>query len=124
MTYTKLFGFGLILTVVLVIVKTILFGWFAWADSLMLHLFYWILVDVLSVALVRRLGVITLLESLIVVVLWLFLELMGDILVSGPVAGFAVLVDANFAVGYVVLVAGMLLFHKKRHVQRRRDLGA
>lgn len=122
MTYTKLFGFGLILMSVLVLVKTIFFGWFAWSDSLGLHLFYWVLVGVLSVALVRRLGVITLLESLIVVVLWLFFELLGDILVAGPVAGFGVLVDANFAVGYVVLVASMLLFHKKRHVHRRREL--
>ena len=108
--------------VVLVLVKTIFFGWFAWPDSLALHLFYWVLVAVLSVALVRRLGVITLLESLIVVVLWLVLELLGDMAVTGPVAGFGVLVDANFAVGYIVLVSSILLFHKKRHVHRRKEL--
>ncbi len=122
MTYTKLFGFGLILMTSLVLVKTIFFGWFAWTDSLALHVFYWAFVAVLSVALIRRLGVITLLESLVVVILWLVFELVGDILVTGPVVGFGVLVDANFAVGYVVLVSSMLLFHKKRHVHRRREL--
>lgn len=124
MTYTKLFGFGFLLACVLVLVKTIFFGWFAWADSLMLHILYWLLVAVLSVALVRRLGVITLLEGLVVVVVWFCLELMGDIIITGPIAGFGVLVDANFAVGYVVLVGSMLLFHKKRHIHRRRGLNS
>jgi hypothetical protein len=122
MTYLKLFGFGVGLAVVLVVTKILFYGWFAWADNVTLHFVYWLLVVVLTAALVRRLGLITVLEAVVVFVLWLLLELIGDIAVAGPVVGFRVLVDSNFAVGYLLLVGSVLLFHKKRHVHRRREL--
>lgn len=124
MTYSKLLGYGLLLAAFLVFLKTLFFGSFAWNGALGLHLFYWILVVVVTTALVRRLGVITLLEAVLVLVVWLFLELLGDALFAGPIAGYSVFTDPSMLFGYALLPISIILFHKKRHVQRRKDSSA
>jgi hypothetical protein len=55
-------------------------------------------------------------------VLWLFLELVCDVAIAGPLAGFGVLIDVRFLFGYFLLLMSVLLFHKKRHVHKRREL--
>lgn len=124
MTYTKLFGFGLIYAAVLVSLKTWFYGSFTWADSFGLHAVYWAVVVVGATALVRRLGVITVIEAVVVMALWFIFELIGDVAVSGPVSGWGVLIDGNFLFGYFLLFMSVLLFHKKRHVQKRRQQAA
>lgn len=122
MTYKKLFGFGILLTTVLVILKVIFFGYFTWSGSFDLHIVYWLVVWVLSTALVRRLGTITMLEAVVVMVLWLILQLIGDGAVATPVLGWKVLIDPSFALGYFFMPLAIFLFHKKRHVERRQQL--
>lgn len=122
MTYKKLFGFGLLLTAVLVILKIIFFGYFTWTESFNSHVLYWLVVWVLSTALVRRLGVITMLEAVVVMVLWLILELIGDSAIAGPLVGWRILIDPNFALGYLFMPLAIFLFHKKRHVVRREQM--
>ncbi len=122
MTYKKLFGFGILLAAVLVILKIVLFGYFTWAGSFDLHVVYWLIVWVLTTALVRRLGFITMLEAVVVMVLWLLLELIGDGAVATPMVGWRVLIDPSFALGYLFIPLAIFLFHKKRHVERRQQL--
>lgn len=122
MTYAKLFGFGLLLALVLVVLKTIFFGWFTWSETSILHLIYWGAGFVLTPALVRRLGVITILEAIIVMILWLILQVIADVIIAIPIVGWRVMIDGYFAVGYLVPPAAIFLFHKKRHVHRRKEL--
>lgn len=124
MTYAKLFGFGLTLAAVLVILKTVFFGFFTWEDTALLHYIYWGVAAVLTPALVRRLGVITILEAMVVAVLWLVMEVVGDVILAAPIAGWRVLVDSNFAVGYLIPPVTIFMFHKKRHVHVRKQLAA
>lgn len=121
MTYKKLFGFGILLTTVLVILKIIFFGYFTWAGSIQLHILYWLVVWILAIALVRRLGFITMLEAVVVMVLWLIIQLIGDGAVATPMLGWRVLVDPSFALGYLFMPLAIFLFHKKRHVERRQQ---
>lgn len=120
MTYTKLFGYGLFLVAVLVFLKIVFFSFFTWGDTTSLHFFYWGCIAVLVAALVRRLGVITLLEALVVTVLWILFAIIADVALSGPLAGWGVLADPDFAIGYLVLIFAVMAFHKKRHVHRRQ----
>ncbi|MBL8031626.1 MAG: hypothetical protein JNK33_04870 [Candidatus Doudnabacteria bacterium] len=124
MTYAKLFGFGFILVAVLVVLKTVFFGFFTWEETALLHYIYWGVAAVLTPALVRRLGVITILEAIVVAVLWLVMEIIGDAIVAAPIAGWRVLVDPNFAIGYLIPPLVIFMFHKKRHVHVRKQLAA
>lgn len=122
MTYTKLFGFGILLAGVLVVLRIIFSGYFTWADSFQLHVVYWLVVWVLATALVRRLSVITMLEAVVALVLWLIFMILFDVAIAGPVIGWGVLIDPNFALGYLFMPLAVILFHKKRHVARREQL--
>lgn len=124
MTYAKLFGFGFILAAVLVILKTVFFGYFTWENTAGLHYVYWLVAALLTPALVRRLGVITILEAMVVAVLWLIMEILGDLIIAAPVAGWRVLVDPNFAIGYLIPPLAIFMFHKKRHIHVRKQLVA
>lgn len=124
MTYAKLLGFGFILAAVLVVLKTVFFGYFTWEDTAALHYVYWGVAALLTPALVRRLGVITILEAMVVAVLWLVMEIIGDLIIAAPIAGWRVLVDSNFAIGYLIPPVIIFMFHKKRHVHVRKQLAA
>ena len=124
MTYVKLFGYGLGLAAFLVVTKSVFYSFAAWETSFLIHALYWVVVGVAAVFAVRQLGAITVLEALIVLVLWLVLELLGDVLITGLLVGYKVLVDPNMAVGYVVLASAIIFFHHKRHIARRKELAA
>lgn len=122
MTYFKLLGFGFILAAVLVVLKTVFFGYFSWEDTIALHYVYWGVAALVTPALVRRLGVITILEAIVVAVLWFIMQLIGDLIIAAPIAGWRVLLDVDFAMGYLIPPIVIFLFHKKRHVHVRKQL--
>lgn len=122
MTYAKLFGYGLMLALVIVCIKSICYSLTVWDTSFVLHCVFWLLVIGSTVVAVRKLGAITVLESLVVLVLWLIFHVLFDLIFTGVLVGYSILVDPNMAVEYVLFAAVIIIFHNKRHVVRRKEL--
>ncbi len=124
MTYAKLVGFGLLLALGLSAMKAVFFTLAVWETVFLSHVLLWVLVVAATIAAVRQLGYITVLEALVVLVVWLIFHILMDVAIAGPLAGFALLVDPGMAVGYVLFASSIILFHSKKHVQRRKQLAS
>jgi len=79
---------------------------------------------ILSVALVRRLGVITFLEAIFIAVFWFLMDLVVDSLITAPLVKEPVFSTWALWLGYLVMMIFVFLFHKKRHVHIRKEQAA
>lgn len=122
MTFKKFFGFGFFLAIALVGVKVFLYQSFDWENNAIVHYLFWGIGFVLSTALIRRLGIITFLEAIVVIGVWLFLCLFFDLIVTASIVGFKIFLNLNFLLGYLFIIIGMFFFHKKKHVHTRKVL--
>lgn len=122
MTFTKLFGFGLVLSLLLVAVKVFLYRTFNWEDVVIPHYFFWGMSFIASIVTIRMLGDISYLEAIMVSGVWLFMWLILDVIISARLLGYEIFLDPFFLINYLVVTLGMFLFHKKMHVAVRRRL--
>ncbi len=119
MTSGKLIGYGIALTLILTTVKLVFYR-FLNADSLIILLVVYLFQIVLTTALVRRLGIINYLESLVVIVFWLLFSLFYDIVAIGMGYGLEPYTQLRFWLMYPIMALSIFLFHKKRHVDIRK----
>lgn len=124
MTFTKLIGFGILLAVVMSAVKVFFYQSFNWDDSTVVHYVFWLIAASFSVALIRRLGVITFLEAIVVCSLWIFFQLIVDLAVTASITGYRIFISPAFLIGYLIVIVAMFVFHKKRHVHIRKEMRA
>ncbi len=119
MTSGKLLGFGIALSLILTTVKLVFYR-FLNTESLIILLFIYLLIVVLTIASVRRVGIINYLESVVVMVFWLFFGLGFDIFAIGMGFGLDPYTHITFWLMYPLVLLTIFLFHKKRHVDIRR----
>lgn len=80
----------------------------------------WLAVALISIACSRRLGVISYVEALLVLTMWLILSLILDVLVIATIAGNGIYHHLYLWLSYLVMMVTVFLFHKKRHVEVRK----
>lgn len=85
---------------------------------------YWILTAVITAALVRRFGHISFLEAFIVAVVWTLGNLLLDLILLSPYTGLSIFSAAEYWWGFLIMAAAIMVFHKKRHIQIRREMHA
>lgn len=123
MTVTKLIFFSFLQWVFYTLLKVWFFRF--WSPEYFFHsLLYWLVVAVIAAALVRRIGVINYLESFFLVIVWLLSGLLMDLLVTAIFTGLQMFGRVEYWVGYFVMFVAIVLFHKKRHIQVRKELHA
>lgn len=122
MTFTKIITFGLFLGIVLAAAKIFLVQSFEWDTTPIAHYILWAIGSFFSVALVRRLGVITYLESFIVMGFWLIFLLIIDGVLVGYLVGYHMFATIPFWLSYLVVLLSIFLFHKKRHIAKREEM--
>ena len=93
-------------------------------DTLILQIVYAFFVFVIAMACARRLGVINFLEAMLATIIWVIGLLVGDFLFTQMVLGKEIFQHVVLWAGYVVAAVAIFLFHKKRHIQIRRELAA
>lgn len=119
MTSGKLIGYGIALSLILTTLKLIFYR-FLNTESIIILLVVYLLLMVLTIASVRRVGIINYLESIVVIVFWLGFGLIFDIFAIGLGYGLEPYTHITFWLMYPLLVLTIFLFHKKRHVDIRR----
>lgn len=122
MTFSKILGFGLLLGIIMSAVKIFFYQSFNWEEGTTVHYIFWLLAACISVALIRRLGIISFLEAIVVSGVWIFMHVLIDLLITASVVGIRVFIDIPFLIGYFIIIVAMFIFHKKRHVHIRREM--
>ncbi len=120
MTFSKFFGFGILLAITTALL-TVFLNMYVNIAPLALNIIVWFLVLILAIALVRRLGVLNFLEGLLVFAVWLFFRAFTDILITAPLLGLGMYGKSQIWISYLILFVGVFFFHKKRHVHIRKE---
>ena len=119
MTSGKLIGYGVVLSLILTTLK-LFFYRFLNTESVIILIVIYLLLMVLTIASVRRVGIINYLESIVVMVFWLGFGLIFDLFAIGLGYGLEPYTHITFWLMYPLLLLTIFLFHKKRHVDIRR----
>ncbi len=110
-----------IVQVLLMITKVIFFR-FLNTDLLPILILYYFILAVISIAVVRRLGVLNYFEGILVTIIWLVLNILIDLLITQAIIDNGVFSNVHFWISYLVLPLTVLIFHKKAHVETRKAL--
>lgn len=89
-------------------------------ESLYIVYTMWALLALISIACVRRVGVINYIESVLVLVIWIFSGMFLDLLILYSLEGPDIYRHLYLWGTYLVIGLTVFLFHKKRHVEIRR----
>jgi len=123
MTAKKFFLFLILQLLLLLGIKLLFFKAFGITDVFMEYA-YWALIAVVVVAMARRLGVMNYLEAIFVAVTWFLANLFFDLIITGALLGYSMFTRWQLWVGYLIMMLSIFVFHKKRHVQIRKEQAA
>ncbi len=118
MTTGKFFTFSLLAVILTTAVK-LFFLLYLNIDNYYIVYLMWAAIGLITIACCRRLGVISYLEAVLVLVLWLIAEAFVDLLIISTITGPGVYSHLYLWISYVVMMVFVFLFHKKRHVEVR-----
>ncbi len=88
-------------------------------DNIYIVYVMWLAVALVSIACSRRLGVISYVEAVLVMGVWLALSLVLDVIVIATIATNDIYHHLYLWISYLVMALMVFLFHKKRHVEVR-----
>lgn len=123
LTFARLFGFGFLLWLTAAVLKWLAFSVFA-PETAFVKWAYIFLILVFTVAYTRRTGVLNFFEALFIFITWLILSVISDSLVLSNLLGIGVSGKLLVWVGHLVMFFGIIIFHKKRHVEIRKAHGS
>ena len=119
MTITSLL-IGTIIGQVLYVITKIVFIDYLNFDSAIIFWLFFILIIVETIAVVRRMGVLNLFESLFLSGVWLVVSLLVDLVITTSVLGRESYSHIYFWLTYVLMVVVIMGFHKKAHIEARK----
>lgn len=123
MTFRKLFSTLIVLWILLAAVKYIFFRYFN-LDTLVLKIIFGILVFGFSEALTRRLGTLNFLEAMLVSGLYTLVYIILDLIVLSSIFGSEIFKSGMYWISYGLMIISIFFFHKKRHIEIRKQLHA
>jgi hypothetical protein len=121
MSFSKFFGLGLLLAL-LTGGLTIIFDKYLGIVDPWNNYVLWFLIIIVTTGVVRRLGVISFLEAVLVSGVWLFFRMLFDVLITAPILGVGMYGKAQVWVSYVIIILSIFFLHKKLHVHNRKQM--
>jgi hypothetical protein len=122
MNIKKFFGFFFLQWLIFLFVKIWLFKGQIFSSLTIQHLVYYLIIAVVIVALFRRFGIITYIETLFALFFYIIASLFLDLVITTNYTGLNLFKDYSYWIGYVVLFLAAMFFHKKRHIYLRKEL--
>jgi hypothetical protein len=119
MTFSRFFGFGFLLWLLLAVLKAAFLG-----SSIPLQVLFGILVFLVTLACSRRLGVINILEGGMAAAVWTVGILIADWLILDHIFHLDIFHQGIVWISYLIVLFGVFFGHKKRHIQIRQELAA
>lgn len=120
MTFKSFLGLGLVFSLLTSLGKLVTLFYLDPTTGLT-QTFFLVYMLLMSAAVVRRVGVMNFFESFLLIAVWTFFGIVGDIFITATIAGLVVYTTFIFWAGYIVAAVSMLLFHKKLHIHTRHE---
>lgn len=89
-------------------------------DSVYILIVFWLSVALITIACVRRVGVMNYLEAMLIMGFWLFFSLLIENITLAVLLGNDIYREPALWISYLVMILSIFLFHKKRHVEIRK----
>jgi hypothetical protein len=118
MTPKKFLRMFLLQLIFITAVKVYFFKNYDFSNALNVYL-YWLAIVVITAAFVRRLGIMNFLEAFIVCILWFVTDLFVDLIFTSGIAGLSIFTTRGYWSGHVMMLATILIAHKKKHIHAR-----
>ena len=123
MTFKRLFGLSFLLWLMVAAVDFMAFKYLS-LDLVVVKLALAVLVIVLATAVARRLGVLNYFEAMLFAIFWLIISFFLDLLIMPTILGFNFFTRWEVWASFGLVMFSAVAFHKKRHVQIRREMAA
>lgn len=120
MNFSKFFGLGFVVTLITLFI-TLLVRFLNISDGVANYI-VWCGVLITVVIGVRHLGSITFLEAFLTAGIWLMFRALLDLFITAQFLGLSMYSGSQVWFSYLTLVVGVVVFHKKRHVQIRKEI--
>lgn len=105
--------------VILVLLKVFFFRSLDLGNNLVIALFYFAFV-IVTIAIVRRLGILNYIESIFLSAVWLITSLLVDVVITATVVGYDMYQTWTYWLSLLVMIIVIISLHKKQHVQVRK----
>ena len=124
MSFKNLAVYSVISWIILIPLKIWIFNNEIFANAGFEQLFFWAIICLVSISLVRRIGVINFFESFFVIFIWFVGGLFFDLVITSRFTGNSIFSKSEYWYGFLMLGLSVFLFHKKRHIHVRHELHA
>jgi hypothetical protein len=124
MTVKRFLLFTPLQWVIFVFIKVWVFNNVIFENQGLEQIFFWLLTAAVTAAIVRRLGIMNYLEAIFLIIVWTLSALPVDLVFTASYTGLSIFSDYPYWVGLLFMDLAIFIFHKKRHVQIRREHAA
>lgn len=124
MTPKKFLAFFFLQWLLLALLKAWFFKYEIFANAGLQQVAFWLATAAVVAAIVRRFGTITFFEAFFVVFVWSLGNLLLDLLLLSPSTGLSIFSSTQYWWSFAVLIAAIMLFHKKHHIKIRHEQAA
>ncbi len=119
MTIARLF-IGTVVSQILFVLTKLLFINVLNIDSAIFQYGMSFVLALITIAIIRRMGVLNYLESFFTTIVWLVISLVTDLVITTSFTGRDVYKTWYLWISYIVVIVAMIIFHKKIHVETRK----
>lgn len=124
MNIKKFFGFFILLWISLAFAKVWLLNGEIFTNATLQHFVFYAIVCLITVALFRRFGIITYIETILALIFYILGGIFLDLIVTSNYTTLSLFKNEVYWIGYVVMILAAMVFHKKRHIYLRKELHA
>ena len=121
MTFRSFFFYSFLQWLLLAILKVAFFRNDFLGNAGLQNLLFLALTFMVVVACVRRLGVVNYLEAILIIFVWVVGNALGDLIITSIYTGIGIFSMWSLWVGYLVSALTIMLLHKKRHIEIRKE---
>ncbi len=111
---------GTIVSEVLFVLTKVIFINYLDIDNLVVKILFFVVLIMITTAVIRRMGVINYLECFFTAIVWLIIMILVDMAVTSVLIGREMYHHVYFWLSYLAVVLSVILFHKALHVEVRR----
>ena len=109
---------------ILIPVRILFLGDHEFFSPILQNWLFWAINIVLSVAFIRRIGVLNFMEAFFIFLVWFLGGLFLDLLITSAFVRVPVFIQNTYWYGYLFMLFSIMLFHKKRHIHIRKEMYA
>lgn len=111
---------GTIVSEVLFVLTKVIFINYLDIDNFIVKVSYFVVLIIITTAVIRRMGVINYLECFFTAILWFIVMILVDMSITSYLIGKDMFSHIYFWLSYLAVVLAVILFHKALHVEVRR----